>query len=279
MEIFTLYVGQGNLAVVVGDSEAIIVDANIPPKNDEKGEFVKAALAKILAGKNVVGLMLTGFDDDHADPRGVGWIVGKYLPNWVMYPKYRKDSSAANAVFSSITRATTRRRRGNKPLERIPVRLDKVDDRLFDALSAEWNIEVFSPHPEDMTSSNNSSLVAKIVPKNGSGFTYLVTGDTENDRWETINRIFGKRLRADVMAAPHHGSRNAAHPETLRLVAPTVVLVSAGIDNQFGHPHKEALQVYGWSEVHSTHLGQSLRTYKWWFLFNTKPWTAEAKAA
>ena len=45
------------------------------------------------------------------------------------------------------------------------------------------------------------------------------------------------------MAAPHHGSRNGINKETLRLVEPEIVLINAGVKNQFGHPHQEAMDL------------------------------------
>lgn len=281
MDIYTLYVGQGNLAVVVGDDEAVIVDCHIPPRSDPHAEFVKASLAKLVEGKNVVGLVLTGFDADHADPVGLAWVLRRYQPEWIMYPKYKKPSATARRVFEIIKEQDTKRDDSRSPLERIRIRLDRVDERVMEDLSDEWDFEVFSPHPEDMGSSNNCSLVVKVVPKS-SGFTYLVTGDTETPRWDTMSRIFKKALRADVLAAPHHGSRNAIHERALDYISPSVVLISAGVNNQFGHPHDEALDAYRstWASVHSTHVGSSLRTYRGWLgFFHTETWSAKGKAA
>ena len=79
----------------------------------------------------------------------------------------------------------------------------------------------------------------------GDGFSYLITGDTENERWDTITRLFGKSLASDVLSAPHHGSKNAAHPKMALLVSPDTVLISAGVDNQYGHPDAKAVKLYG----------------------------------
>ncbi len=49
---------------------------------------------------------------------------------------------------------------------------------------------------------------------------------------------------ADVMAAPHHGARTGLNPKTLLLVNPNTVLISAGVDNSYGHPYGVAVQAY-----------------------------------
>ena len=106
------------------------------------------------------------------------------------------------------------------------------------------NYELFSPHTEDMDNSNNCSIVLKLVGLGGDGFAYLITGDTENERWDTITRLFGDGLKSDVLSAPHHGSKNAAHPKMALLVSPNTVEISAGVDNQYGHPDPQAVKVY-----------------------------------
>jgi beta-lactamase superfamily II metal-dependent hydrolase len=279
VDIYTLYVGQGNLAVVVGNDEAVIVDCHIPPANDEHAEFVKASLAKIVKGKNVVGMILTGFDADHADPVGLAWVLRKYQPAWIMYPQYKKLTGTARRVFRIIKDAQAQRAPSATPLQKLPVRLDLVPDRIVDGLSREWKFELFSPHPDEMTSSNNCSLVVKMIPKTDSGFTYLITGDTEAPRWEAMSRVFKGKLKASVLAAPHHGSRNAIHGPALAHISPSIVLISAGVDNQFGHPHDEAIDAYRstWASVHSTHKGKSLRTYSGWVFLKTEFWSAEGE--
>ena len=95
-----------------------------------------------------------------------------------------------------------------------------------------------------MDSSNDSSIVLRLTGLGPGGFSYLITGDTENPRWEVINKIYGNALASDVMAAPHHGSKNSTNAETLILVGPNTVLISAGVDNQYGHPDREAVSAY-----------------------------------
>lgn len=288
MDVFTLSVGQGNFAVVVGREQALIVDAFMPRSTDPGLVILKQALPEILDGKRVAGLILTGFDRDHADPWGVKWIVGKYLPPVVVYPSCWHDTTATTEVFAAIDAAKKGRKETKWELRREGVRLDRVESRVRQDLTKEWDIEFFSPHPADMNNSNNSSLVLKIYPKAGPWwqdrsdyFSYLVTGDTENRRWDAISQIFGESLKADAMSAPHHGSSNAAHADAIRLIQPQHVLVSAGAENPYGHPHQEAVQLYeehGASVFSTAELG-SLRTNTGFFsgLFglSTEAWSPQ----
>lgn len=244
MEVITLNVGQGEMVIVRSETEAIVVDARIPSANDDTVAHVKKALSRFLKGRDLRGLMLTGFDKDHADARGVAIVLRKYQPDWVAYPDYDKDTQEYQKVKEVIAKEVARRADSNRPLSEIPITVQELGSRPLADLTADFNFEIFSPHPEDMTTSNNCSLVVKVTGVSGGGFTYLVTGDTENERWERINKIFGERLRSDALAAPHHGSRNANNAETLALVSPNTVLISAGVDNPYGHPDDKVVQAY-----------------------------------
>jgi beta-lactamase superfamily II metal-dependent hydrolase len=244
MDVFTLYAGQGSLAAVRAGDEAIIVDAHMPNCDDVCQDQIEQSLEHYLAKSKVRGLILTGLDKDHACPAGVDSIFSKYEPDWVMYPTYFKDTDTATEVFSIIAAEVTRRQKTTRPLIRKSVRVDNVDSRFLTGLAGYFTLELFSPHMDDMDCSNNSSIVLKLTGIDQTGFSYLITGDTETERWEGINRFFGKYLSAPVMAASHHGSRTGVNAKTLLLVNPDTVLISAGIDNTYGHPDGVAVQAY-----------------------------------
>ena len=245
MQLLTLYVGQGSLAAVRNGSEVVIVDAHMPDIEDHISvEEIEATLDVFIGQRLVNGLILTGLDRDHACPIGVESILTRYEPDWVMYPKYYKDTDAAADVFSTIASEVARRGRTQRPLVRHSVHVNTVDSRYLGGLANDFSFELFSPHMDDMDSSNNSSIVLKLVGLDATGFSYLITGDTETDRWASINKYFAKYLASDVMAAPHHGSRNGVNAKTLLAVNPNTVLISAGVENSYDHPDSVAVKAY-----------------------------------
>jgi beta-lactamase superfamily II metal-dependent hydrolase len=244
MDVLTMYVGQGSLVAIRAGNEGIIVDAHMPECDEVTPEEIQQTLLVYFRGMVVRGLILTGFDADHAHSGGVEWILSHFTPDWIMYPKYFKDTDCAGYVFESIKRHEKRRAATSRPLIRHSIRLDRLDCREITSLGHNFTIEVFSPHLEDMDSSNNCSIVAKITGTDSTGFRYLVTGDTEIDRWETIGRLFGAQIAADVMAAAHHGAVSGTYPKTLLDVSPDTVLISAGVDSQFDHPRGAAILAY-----------------------------------
>lgn len=274
MQIFTLCVGQGAFSIIRHQGEAIIVDSRIPP-SDTTFAYVKRHLSVWLKDHYVRGLILTGFDVDHAHAVGIGLVLRKYRPDWVAYPDYDKDTAAYVEVDELITQEVQTRARTNSPLTRVPITVESLTSRPYTNWSSSFDFEVFSPHPEDMDNSNNCSLVVKVIGKGADGFSYLITGDTEIKRWKSINRIFKTRLRSDVMAAPHHGSKNATDAETLLLVSPDTILISAGASNAYGHPHDNVVAAYRAvaRTVRGTHEdgGVSLLTRRIGSQFHTTP--------
>ena len=258
MNIITANVGQGALAIVRHEGEAILVDSRIPSSDDETVAYVKELLAVSLKGHYVKGPIFTGFDADHFDVEGTAIILRKYRPDWVMYPTYYKESTEAKLVFALIDDEVKARRDSANPLKKVSVRLDKLAHRNLEGLSDHFDFELFSPHIEDMDCSNNCSIVLKLTGRGSNGFSYLITGDTENARWDTINKLFGNSLKSHVLAAPHHGSKNGTHPASLLQIAPHTVLISAGVDSQYGHPDPAAVKDRKSTRLNSSH-GMSSR--------------------
>jgi beta-lactamase superfamily II metal-dependent hydrolase len=81
MNIITVNVGQGALAIVRHQKEAIIVDCRIPPSDDTTVAYVKEIMALSLKDHNVKGLILTGFDSDHSEIAGASIVLRKYRPD------------------------------------------------------------------------------------------------------------------------------------------------------------------------------------------------------
>ena len=228
--------------MVSNGQEAVFVDSYLPATDARLQRNIQHQVGLMMRNRNAAGLILTGFDADHSCPNGVEWILSQYAPRWIMYPKCYKATDSARQAFRIIDEHDRKRSNSPNPLRRFSVRVDSVDSRILTGLSDLFQFELFSPHYEDMDNSNNSSLVLKMT--GASGFSYLVTGDTENERWARIGSIFKTALKSDVLAAPHHGSKDSCHPETLRLIAPDTVLISAGMDNQYDHPDSQTVKVY-----------------------------------
>ena len=86
---------------------------------------------------------------------------------------------------------------------------------------------------------NDNSVGLKVGYGNAS---FLFTGDCE---WRCEEELIKTHdIRAGVLKAGHHGSKHSSIPDFLDEVEPSVVVVSAGKENQYGHPNNETLERY-----------------------------------
>ena len=46
----------------------------------------------------------------------------------------------------------------------------------------------------------------------------------------------------DVLKLGHHGSRTSSSKKFLNAVSPRYSIISCGVDNDYGHPHKETME-------------------------------------
>lgn len=85
---------------------------------------------------------------------------------------------------------------------------------------------------------NNESVVGRLTFGN---FAMLFTGDAEGPVEKDMVASYGKKLKCQVLKAGHHGSRTSSTAEFLKLVQPESVVMSLGVNNQYGHPHEALL--------------------------------------
>jgi len=86
---------------------------------------------------------------------------------------------------------------------------------------------------------NDDSLVLRMQYGSRS---LLLPGDAEKQSERTmLAENSDAALRADVLKAGHHGSKNSTTPEFLAAVHPQVAVISAGENNPYGHPSPELL--------------------------------------
>ena len=74
-------------------------------------------------------------------------------------------------------------------------------------------------------------------------FSMLLTGDITK-KAERFLIEHEMPLKAEILKAPHHGSRTSSHPDFIRAVGARDVIVSSGSFNVFRHPHPNIVDRY-----------------------------------
>jgi len=95
--------------------------------------------------------------------------------------------------------------------------------------------------PAPDLSDNDGACVLKIT---SATLTALLPADIEAISERRLVEHYGEALHADVLLAPHHGSRTSSSTAFIEAVQPRVVIHSAGWHHRFRHPAPEVVGRY-----------------------------------
>lgn len=108
---------------------------------------------------------------------------------------------------------------------------------------------------EPTDQANNQSLLIRYQGKNQS---VLWAGDAEADLENHFSRALPAGfLHASILKISHHGSRTSSEHQFLETVEPAWVVISAGRNNEYGHPHQETLTVLREKQIPALITAQS----------------------
>ena len=98
---------------------------------------------------------------------------------------------------------------------------------------------IYPTGEEDIEDQNEASIVMRMDYK---GLSMLFTGDIAGSTEEKIIEGSEKDiLDCDILKVCHHGSKNSSTDDFLKKVNPKLYLISCGLMNRYGHPHRDAL--------------------------------------
>jgi beta-lactamase superfamily II metal-dependent hydrolase len=98
--------------------------------------------------------------------------------------------------------------------------------------------------PPPLVSNDQNGNSVGVVLRYGD-LEVVLPGDATAAEQAVWQRSYPQELAGvDVYKAAHHGSSTGDRPEFVGLLSPEVVVVSAGFDNSYGHPHREAVASY-----------------------------------
>jgi competence protein ComEC len=233
-----LNVGQGSLQLIEeGNHINIVIDCNL----QAAPEFVVRYFGRRKV-KVIDLFILSGTDADHADADGLEFMMKNYEIKRLWYPDFKKEEETDNwkRVRELIADLEEQGTIVETPKAGHSFNLGTL------------NLKVLSPHDDDSNSSNNASIVVRVIADEVSA---VFPGDCEVLRWESILKYFEEHLPANVFLIPHHGSDNGCNEPVLKAVNPEYSVISVGEDNKYGHPDKAILKLvekYTQKEVYIT---------------------------
>ena len=114
--------------------------------------------------------------------------------------------------------------------------------------SWEWDgvrFEILHPelssYQNEKLKTNARGCVLKITSPHGA---VLLPADIEKSSEQELLKRTPEQLHADVLVAPHHGSKTSSTEIFLQQVQPKTVIFTVGYRNPFGHPKAEVVKRY-----------------------------------
>jgi competence protein ComEC len=100
---------------------------------------------------------------------------------------------------------------------------------------------VLHPTAGDPGPDNERSCVLRVST---GARAVLIPGDIEHGAEARLVRRLGSALRAEILVAPHHGSKTSSTPDFVAAVSPSYVVFPAGYRNRWGFPAPEVRERY-----------------------------------
>lgn len=118
---------------------------------------------------------------------------------------------------------------------------------------------------------NDASIVLQVAY---GEIKFLFMGDTEEMEEKRLSRKYN--LESTILKVAHHGSNSSSTAAFLKDVKPKIAVISAGSNNDFGHPHQPVLNrlIESGADIYNTaEAGDIVFSTDGTLLFvNDRPW-------
>lgn len=238
LTISMLDIGQGDAVLIQTGAKNILIDTGDDKyyEDGKKGKENTQLLTELQKLKidHIDTLVMTHAHADHIGKAdkviaqyGVKELVYNGIPSTSKYFINALKAAKANGTQQVKVKAGDVLDFGNGVSFEIVSPSQSLIDEDTAAIKAKKKVDV-----------NNESVVGRLTFGN---FAMLFTGDAEGPVEKTMASSYGKKLKCQVLKAGHHGSKTSSTAEFLKLVQPESVVMSLGVNNQYGHPHEALL--------------------------------------
>ncbi|MBC7602864.1 MAG: DNA internalization-related competence protein ComEC/Rec2, partial [Ramlibacter sp.] len=217
-ELIFADIGQGNAVIVRTATHTLVYDTG--PRYSVESDAGQRVLVPLLRaqGEAVDVVMLSHRDLDH---------TGGAVAVLAMQPQAKLRSSIEDSHELQAVRKS---------------------ERCIEGQRWQWDgIDFLVMHPQagDYNSGAKSNAMSCVLRISNGARTALLVGDIEQPQEaRMVAQADPALLRADVLLAPHHGSKTSSSEVFLDAVQPSIAIFQAGYRNRFGHPAAPVLQRY-----------------------------------
>ncbi|ONI39188.1 hypothetical protein AN639_11125 [Candidatus Epulonipiscium fishelsonii] len=237
VDIHFIDVGQGDsIFINYGDFD-MLIDAGDNSSGDTVVNYLKEQGVKALDY-----FVLTHMDADHIG--GADEVLEEF--------------KVENIIDSGDTDKTTKTYENYKLMRNAENAAYKEDTSMNIHIDEHLNFKIIETG-DSYKDENDNSVVIEMVYMDTK---VLFTGDMESAA-EKAFMEFAEEV--DILKSAHHGSKTSSTEEFLDKVDAEYVVISAGKDNKYGHPHTQTLERYNERdmEIYRTDLDGTILCTIW----------------
>ena len=221
------------------ENKYFIIDTGKTPykSGNSQAKIIMLKYLKDRGIKNIEGLIVTHFDNDHAG--GTSDFILNTNVNMLYLNSTQADTQTAKDIFKNVKNNHQKWEiAGNNKL-----------------IYTEPNLKMhtFKANITGKDESNGCSIITLIQYKN---FDMLFMGDAGIESFNQVKQYIPNNV--EVLKVGHHGGPNVVNQEMIKHLNNRVSLISTGI-NTFGHPNKGTLDVLRNTNILRTDLLNSIK--------------------
>ena len=219
--VSVLSVGQANSILISTGGKYCLIDAGYT----EEGHTDPVSYLKEVGVTEIEMLVITHFHTDHTSE--ILDVMDNFKIKKILIPSLTKENTPTNSFFTKL--------------------LDRVEERNIKLIAAQkgksytignGKLKVLDDTYNDL--GVNDTSIATLFTQ--GDFTYLNTADGEKKYEKRLLEVFDDEVT--LFVAGHHGSSTSNTKELMAAINPKYVAISAGKDNEYGHPHKEVVELF-----------------------------------
>ncbi|MCA9508020.1 MAG: DNA internalization-related competence protein ComEC/Rec2 [Myxococcales bacterium] len=232
LKVTIIPVGQGDASLIQTPSgKNILVDAGGNPfSNYDPGKNIVVPTLKHLGVKKLDALVITHPDPDH--------ILGAFavLDSFEIKEIWHSGYKPGHHLHERLTKKAFEKSVPIKTTEQI-LGTHNFGHSTLRVLAPFTNSQ--DPYFKDLKANDNSLVL--LIEYGGKNL--LLPGDIEKKGEQLLLSQY-KDLHADIVKAPHHGSRTSSTKAFVKKMNPQYVIYSTGKNNRFSFPHQEVVERY-----------------------------------
>ena len=220
LSVSFLNIGQGDATLITSPTgNQLLIDGG--PDGSILRELPKVMK---LTDRTIDVVLATHPDRDHIN--GLSDVLDRYRVKTFIHSGVESESNSIDEALLYLVES----KKIEQKLARRGMKIDLGGGAVAEVLFPDRD-------PKGMET-NDASIVLKLT----YGKTcFLFTGDSPVKIERYIIGLEKENLECEVLKAGHHGSRTSTSDEFLHFVKLHIVVISAGLDNTYGHPHEEVL--------------------------------------